>query len=65
MDKTLVSSTAKTTAPFAKRATLPVSSVIFREPISNSSENVSRIFFPATVASESAAGDCAVDDDGA
>lgn len=48
MDKTLVSSMPKTTAPFAKRAILPVSRVIKRDPISNSSLKVSRTLVPAT-----------------
>lgn len=65
MDSTLVSSCDKTTEPFANRAILPVSIVILRVPISNSSVNVSRIFFPATGASESAVDDCAGDDGGA
>lgn len=57
---------AKTTEPFANRAILPVSIVIFRVPISNSSVKVSRIFFPETsLASESEAGDSAAEDGGA
>lgn len=48
VDKTLVSSMPKTTAPLAKRAILPVSRVIRREPISNSSLKVSRTLVPAT-----------------
>lgn len=57
MDNTFVSSIAKITAPFAKRANLPVSSVIFRDPTSNSSVCVSRIFFTATGVSELATAD--------
>lgn len=67
VDSTLVSSIDKTTEPFANRAIRPVSIVIFRVPISNSSVNVSIIFFPAAAgASESAVvGDCAGDEGGA
>lgn len=41
VDSTLVSSMPKTTAPLAKRAIFPVSNVIKRDPISNSSLKVS------------------------
>lgn len=53
VDKTLVSSMPKTTAPLAKRAILPVSSEITREPTSNSSLNDSRNLVPATGGSDS------------
>lgn len=66
VESTFVSSIAKTTEPFANRAILPVSIVIFRVPISNSSVKVSRIFFPETAAaSESEVDDSAADDGGA
>ncbi|KAL6960571.1 hypothetical protein U1Q18_038334, partial [Sarracenia purpurea var. burkii] len=64
VERTLVSSIARTTAPLAKRAIFPVSNVIFRDPISNSSVNVSRTFVPATGVSKSD-GDCDSDGDGA
>lgn len=44
VERTLVFSMVKTTAPFAKRANFPVSSVITREPISNCSVKMSRCF---------------------
>lgn len=46
VERTLVSSMDKTTAPFAKRAILPVSSVMVRLAISNSSVKDSRSFVP-------------------
>lgn len=48
VDRTLVSSMPKTTEPLANRAIFPVSSVIRRDPISNSSLKVSRTLVPAT-----------------
>lgn len=57
VERTFVSSMAKTTAPLANRAIFPVSSVIERDPISNSSLNVSRTFVPVTGFSESTADD--------
>lgn len=54
VDKTLVSSMPKTAAPLANRAILPVSNVIKRDPISNSSLKVSRTLVrAATVVSGS------------
>lgn len=47
VERTTVSSIPKTTAPLAKRAISPVSSVIKREPISNSSLKVSSTLVPA------------------
>lgn len=46
VERTLVFSMDKTTAPFAKRAILPVSRVMRRLPISNSSVKVSRNLVP-------------------
>lgn len=57
VERTLVSSMAITTAPLANRAIFPVSKEIKRDPISNSSVNVSRTFVPATGASESGTDD--------
>lgn len=54
MDRTLVSSMPNTTAPLANRAIFPVSNVIRRDPISNSSLNVSRTLVLETGVSESA-----------
>lgn len=48
VERTLVSSMDITTAPLANRAILPVSKVIERDPISNSSLKVSRTFIPGT-----------------
>lgn len=49
VERTLVFSIAKTTAALAKRAILPVSSVITLEPISNCSVKVSRCLVVAKV----------------
>ena len=48
VDRTLVSSMAKTTEPLANLAILPVSIETVRLPTSNSSLNLSRIFRPGT-----------------
>lgn len=53
VERTLVSSIPNTTAPLANRAILPVSKVITRDPISNSSLNDSRILVLETGGSES------------
>lgn len=44
VERTFVSPIPKTTAPLAYRALFPVSSLISRDPISNTSVNVSRTF---------------------
>lgn len=56
VESTLVSSIPKTTEPLANRAILPVSKVIKREPISNSSLKVSRNFVPAVETGGSGSG---------
>lgn len=48
VERTFVSSMAKITEPLANLAIFPVSKVILRDPISNSSVNVSRTFVRAT-----------------
>lgn len=55
VERSLVSSIPITTAPLANLAIFPVSSVIKRDPISNSSVNVSRTFRPGEGVSGSAA----------
>lgn len=61
VERTLVSSMAKTTEPLANLAIFPVSRVILRDPISNSSANVSRTFLPATGGVSASANDGDVD----
>ena len=56
VESTLVSSIPKTTEPLANRAILPVSKVIKREPISNSSLKVSRNLVPAVETGGSGSG---------